>query len=167
MLAPRQKLWSTPQEVMLKAIDVLNLHENDVCFDVGCGDGRFIFELCSHSNCSIIGIEIVEDRCHEIESRLVELNLSNRCQIVNRNALEVDYSTATAFYLYLVPRGLKLFYQNVILKLIENGDKELKVVTYMSPLPVNLLKPTAIYKVTTNSHAGAQWPLFYYHINPK
>ena len=58
MLAPRKTLWSTPQEAMEQAIaffDVrfaflrvdhrfcfLQLTEEDVVYDIGCGDGRFL-----------------------------------------------------------------------------------------------------------------------------
>lgn len=44
MLAPRKKLWSTPQEVLEKAIELLDIKSTDVVYDVGAGDGRFIIE---------------------------------------------------------------------------------------------------------------------------
>jgi len=35
MLAPRKKLWSTPIEVMMKAIDVLQPSKDDILYDIG------------------------------------------------------------------------------------------------------------------------------------
>ena len=43
MLAPRKKLWSTPVEVIDKALELLSPKEEDVLFDIGAGDGRFLW----------------------------------------------------------------------------------------------------------------------------
>ena len=47
MLAPRKKLWSTPPEVLEKALELLDLRGGeggDVLYDIGCGEGRVIIE---------------------------------------------------------------------------------------------------------------------------
>lgn len=38
MLAPRKKLWSTPDTVIAKAIAWVPLQPGDLVGDVGCGD---------------------------------------------------------------------------------------------------------------------------------
>lgn len=35
MLAPRKKLWSTPSEVIDKAIGLLDIRDTDIVYDVG------------------------------------------------------------------------------------------------------------------------------------
>ncbi len=42
MLAPRNKLWSTPIEVVNASIEELNINSNDIIYDIGCGDGRLV-----------------------------------------------------------------------------------------------------------------------------
>jgi len=37
MLAPRKSLWSTPIEVIDKAIEQLNITSNDIVYDIGAG----------------------------------------------------------------------------------------------------------------------------------
>jgi cyclopropane fatty-acyl-phospholipid synthase-like methyltransferase len=43
MLAPRKKLWTSPREALQLAIEALEIKENDVVYDIGCGDGSFLF----------------------------------------------------------------------------------------------------------------------------
>lgn len=74
------------------------------------------------------------------------------------NALEQDYSSGTAFFLYLVPRGLRIF-----LPMLKALNKPVRVVTYMSPLPGEI--PEKILKIQTASHQDAEWPLFVYTLN--
>jgi protein-L-isoaspartate O-methyltransferase len=40
MLAPRDRLWSTPAEVVARAVELLQITELDVVYDIGAGDGR-------------------------------------------------------------------------------------------------------------------------------
>ena len=70
-----------------------------------------------------------------------------------------DYASATAIFLYLVPRGLKL-----MLPILEKVPRKLRVVTYMCPFPDSAIVRN-IVKVKTSKHADAQWPLFVYEIN--
>lgn len=42
MLAPRNKLWSTPLSVIDEAISALEITSSDIVFDIGAGDGRFL-----------------------------------------------------------------------------------------------------------------------------
>ena len=76
------------------------------------------------------------------------------------NALEQDYSTATVFYLYLIPRGLR-----IILPVLKALGKKLRVITYMSPFPESE-SPIDTFHVTSAKHPDAQWPLFLYLIEP-
>ena len=50
MLAPRKKLWSTPSSAVDVALDFASpLKQEDVVFDVGCGDGRVLIRMASRS----------------------------------------------------------------------------------------------------------------------
>eukprot|EP01031_Cornospumella_fuschlensis_P030205 gene30205-36490_t len=110
MLAPRKKLWTTPREVIQHAVQLLQPTENDIVYDIGCGDGPFLIECALNTNArSIVGIEIDEERACVCESNLQSAHIdSNRCKVITQNALEVDFSQGTCFFLYLIPRGLKI-----------------------------------------------------------
>ena len=55
MLAPRKTLWSTPDAVIDKAIEVVShpLTESDCVLDIGCGDVSFVvlIHLLMAMNC--------------------------------------------------------------------------------------------------------------------
>ena len=162
MLAPRKKLWSSPEIVLDKALEMLKIEENDVVYDIGCGDGRFILKCASNTNVKkSIGIEINEERCKEVQNKIDELNLGEKCSILCGNALEMDFSNATAIFIYLVPRGFR-----IILPYLLKLNHPLRVVTYMSPLP----EQTAVqieHVNTSSTDDETRWPLYLYHIHPE
>lgn len=72
MLAPRKKLWSSPDVAVDAAVRLLRPLPTDVVYDIGCGDGRFLVTCALLCGCKCIGIEIDEDRAKEAESKVAE-----------------------------------------------------------------------------------------------
>ena len=85
--------------------------------------------------------------------------MHDHCSVVCANALTVDYSLGTVFYLYLVPRGLRM-----ILPILKALKKPIQVATYMSPFPESE-KPVKVLRCRTSSHSDAMWPVYIYFIN--
>ena len=159
MLAPRKELWSTPLEVIDRAISLLQPGADDLVYDIGAGDGNFIVRCATTTPAALVGVEIDEVRAGEAQNNIDEHGLvENKCKIICGNALEYDYSDGTAFFLYLVPRGLR-----IILPHLQSIPRKIRVVTYMSPLPD--MTAITVTKVSTAAHPEAQWPLFYYELN--
>lgn len=157
MLAPRKKLWSTPKEVIEKAIELLAPTDVDVVYDIGAGDGRFLIRCTETTRAKCVGVEIDETRGKEAERNIDESGVEkSRCQLIIGNALEQDYSSGTLFFLYLVPRGLR-----IILPYLKGLPHKIKIVTYMSPFPEEVT-PVETVKVSTANHTGSEWPLFLY-----
>lgn len=157
-------------------------------FDIGAGDGRFLTTCAKMTGASCIGIEINTDRVEEalqvsdntlliktivcysslysyyancfFVQRIQEEGVEDKCTMIAGNALEQDYSTATVFYLYLIPRGLR-----IILPVLKALGKKLRVITYMAPLPESEI-PLETFQVNSIKHPDAQWPLFLYEIEP-
>ena len=96
-----------------------------------------------------------EDRATADEA---DYNLDRGTIVMIGNALDQDYSSGTLFFLYLIPRGLR-----IILPYLQNLGKKIRVVTYMSPFPEEVV-PAQIVKVTTANHEGADWPLWVYEL---
>lgn len=162
MLAPRKKLWSTPGEALELAIDLLNIHDGDVVYDIGCGDGNFLTMAAKRLPASrfvLKGVEIEAER-----AALAEQRVRSQCgpdadvSILASNALEVDYSDGTCFFMYLIPRGLRL-----ILPLLRKIPHPIRIVTFMNPFVD--IPPTKEFKVSSLGHAESQWPLFYYELS--
>lgn len=49
MLAPRNKLWSTPAAAVDIALRFADLGIDDIVYDVGCGDGRVLIQMAALS----------------------------------------------------------------------------------------------------------------------
>lgn len=191
MLAPRKKLWSTPRAAIDVAANLIQLTSSDTLYDVGCGDGRVIIHLATTTPCSrFVGIEIDEDRAKEAQTNVEEAKLSGQIPdgvsivIRKENALEVDYSEATAVFLYLVPRGLRLI-KPILLQRpsarqnqenASNGDNtttatitndtiaadQLRVVTYMAGFAEERYIKKEL--CTVDHQEGAAWPIYLYHL---
>ncbi len=175
MLAPRKTLWSTPTAAIEQTSNLIQLTSSDTLYDVGCGDGRVIIHLASATPCRrFVGIEIDEGRAQQAQCNVDEARKAGRIPeevsilIRRANALEVDYSEATAVFLYLVPRGLRLI-KPILLQRPkaestkkEGGSDQVRVVTYMSPFAdVRYVKKELC---TVGHQEGAAWPIYLYHL---
>jgi len=161
MLAPRKKLWSTPPSVIAAAANLLTpFTAKAVVYDVGCGDGRVLIHLCGKDTtpegCQFVGVEIDEDRACEARKNISNAGLTNRITVLTENAMLVDFSDATHVFLYLVPRGLRIF--KPILLNSWRGEGVLEVVTYMA----GFLDEVPVEKITVKveHQEGAAWPVF-------
>ncbi|GMH75104.1 hypothetical protein TrRE_jg8061 [Triparma retinervis] len=168
MLAPRKKLWSTPERAVTAAIDfVAPFKEEDVVYDVGCGDGRVLIKFAmlegTSTRTKFVGVEIDEDRANEARENVEREGLSQRIVILCENALMVDYSDATVVFLYLIPRGLRLI-KPILLgeEGKRGGGRRIKIVTYMSEFEGE----TFVRKVNVEPEhqKGAGWPVHLYEL---
>jgi hypothetical protein len=165
------------------------------CFDLGvflgCGDGRVILQWASAYSSldhrenseatvpSFVGIDIDADRIKVAEKALEQarsegridprISISFNCA----NALETTdlYRTATVFFLYLIPRGLRKI-KPYLLQTHQDGDitapngltdqpsKQVRVVTYMSKFPDET--PARSESISVPHQPGASWPLHLY-----
>lgn len=85
----------TPLELIPLIFELVPLNKDDIFVDIGCGDGRILKEA-SKSGCFSIGIEINP----ELATRASQIP---NVKIINKDALEYDYSIATVVYMYLYP----------------------------------------------------------------
>ena len=60
MLAPRKKLWSSPELVLDKALEMLKIEETDVVYDIGCGDGRYAKYITKYVK-KYVGVDIRDE----------------------------------------------------------------------------------------------------------
>ena len=75
MLAPRAKLWSTPDSAIDAAMRLAELDADDVVYDVGCGDGRVLVRMASMSVPP--GVD-VDDECDDFDDANAEVRSTRR-----------------------------------------------------------------------------------------
>lgn len=157
MLAPRRCLWSSPDDAVRAALELLDpLCPEDRVVDLGCGDGRFVIEAAKRAQCCCLGVEIDEDRAEKARENVRREGLEALVEIRCENALSTSVEDADVIYLYLIPRGLGLLAPRLL------GRKR-RIVSYMAPIP----GLTHTKKVTCSPahQPGAAWPLYAYEIN--
>lgn len=177
------------------------MNPGDKVCDIGCGDGRVLIHLAAHwttsiktegdeedrkamvSSVSFMGLDINQDRIEEATSALklaketgrVHPDLSVKFYCANAMDSKHLYASATIFFLYLIPRGLKIF-KPLLLEVVEdriqdtNGDNkedhsekiELTVFTYMSPLPGEKYVKRELCEVA--HQPGTAWPVYLYYL---
>jgi len=188
MLAPRKKLWSTPIGAVDHAIKWTQSElKSNIC-DIGCGDGRIILrwaELYSQlkkddsqstdeqsvADVSFLGIDVDPERIEQCQNDLAKfrsegvIDDSVRVTFVCANALENTpglLQQANIFFLYLIPRGLKLIYPVLMKHMADAKLSEIQVISFMNKIPGE--KPEDRALVTVDHQPGAEWPLYYYKL---
>jgi hypothetical protein len=169
--------------VVQTALDLLNPKPGDILYDIGAGDGNFLIAAAQNTDVGkVIGIEICPER---VTLAIVGKGIdSSRCEMRCGNALEENISDATCLFLYLVPRGLRILLQKLMSEILPNRYsfhcllapssshksfsvflRTVRIVTYMSPFPANVIQPLQTVHVSTQQHGEARWPLFYYEVH--
>ena len=171
-------------QIQEKALELLKLdnngNKNDVLFDLGCGDGRFLVAAAeSHPGLRCVGVEIdpifanrakehisslpedVKERIHIREEDVLKLPMTIPDHENNRNEKNLEDLTimedATALYLFILPKGV-----NKIMPLLDaiidaraKQKRNFRVVSYM--FKIHDWEPTV---KDTTSKAGC--PVYLY-----
>ncbi|MGH2670216.1 MAG: SAM-dependent methyltransferase, partial [bacterium] len=103
----------TPMPVVEAMLELARVHEGDVVFDIGSGDGRIVIAAAELFGARGVGIEIDEELVERSRRTAAEKNLGNKVQIIHANALDVDLSPADVVTVYLTPNGLILLRPNL------------------------------------------------------
>ena len=96
---------------MLKLAD---LSRKDVVYDLGCGDGRLVFQA-SKSAKKAIGYELSIPLY--LFGKLRQLFSRKNAQIRYGNIWKQNYQNADVIFCYLLPKAMKQFYKEVWPKL--------------------------------------------------
>ncbi|ELP94273.1 hypothetical protein EIN_187400 [Entamoeba invadens IP1] len=99
---------STPSTVR-GVVKLLNVTQSDKIIDVGCGDGRFVFEAISQVKCEGVGIDICEDLVKQCNLEAKEKGVETLAHFYVDNFLKEDFSFygCNCISFYLVPKVLK------------------------------------------------------------
>ena len=107
----------TPARAIFTLLAHVNLHAQDVFYDLGAGLGRLPLLVGLLTSAQARGIEIEPAYCHFAQQRAQRLNLS-QVSFINQDARDADYTDGTLFFMYTPFTGRLL--QQVLDKL---GDE--------------------------------------------
>lgn len=107
------------KKILNEIISALELNEQSILYDLGCGDGRILFmAMKANPHILCVGIEIAPFPFLLAKIKSV-FNFSKNIRIVYGNFFKINISSASHVFLYLFPEALD--------KLLPKFEKELKI----------------------------------------
>ena len=104
---PRQGLnapfITTPDSVIEMMVELAELTEDDLVYDLGCGDGRIVITAVLKSGCRGVGFDIDPNRVAEARENAKRNGVENRVTIEEQDVFNVDLSKADVAMTYLLP----------------------------------------------------------------
>ncbi len=107
--APDVIFVPTEFQVVTQMLKLAEVTRNDIVYDLGCGDGRFVVTAARQFGARGVGIDIDPDRISEARELAQRTGADDRVRFVEGDLFEADISEATVVTLYLLTRlNLKL-----------------------------------------------------------
>ncbi len=94
----------TPEEVIAEMLKMGEVGEDDVLYDLGCGDGRIVIKAVRELGCRGVGIDIDPVRIRECRENAANAGVSDKVEFFVRDLFEADISQATVVTLYLLSK---------------------------------------------------------------
>lgn|SRR5699024_2016830 len=92
----------TKQGVVDAMLNLANVSEGDIHYDLGCGDGRIAISAAKRGAVAT-GVDIDPERIKEANENAVEAGVTDKVTFIEGNLFDVDFSDATVLTLYLLP----------------------------------------------------------------
>jgi hypothetical protein len=93
----------TPQEVVDKMLKVAKVTKDDLVYDLGCGDGRFVVTAAKKYGCKAVGYDISPRRVRESRENVKKNGLEQLVRIEQKDIFTLDLSKADVITLFLLP----------------------------------------------------------------
>jgi SAM-dependent methyltransferase len=94
---------TSPDRVVDEMVKLAALSEQDLAYDLGCGDGRIVVTAALQSGCRGVGFDIDPKLVKEARKNAQEHDVADRVQIVEQDVFMVDLSKADVCMMYLLP----------------------------------------------------------------
>ncbi len=93
----------SPLDVVDEMIILAHVHETDLVYDLGCGDGRIVIAAAAKTGARGVGVDIDPRRITESSEAALRADVDGLTQFVNRNLFAADIGDATVLFLFLFP----------------------------------------------------------------
>jgi ribosomal protein L11 methylase PrmA len=93
----------TPEPVVDAMMQLADVHEGDVLYDLGCGDGRLVIAAARRGARKAVGVDIDPQRIAEAQANARAAGVADQVTFVQGDLFQVDFSDATVVTLYLLP----------------------------------------------------------------
>lgn len=94
---------STPEPVVMAMLRLAAVRQNDMVYDLGCGDGRIVIAAARDFGARGVGIDIDPRRIEEANAAARSAGVSGNVRFAVQDLFKTDFSEATVMALYLYP----------------------------------------------------------------
>jgi len=112
----------TPQRVVERMLEMADVSETDVVYDLGSGDGRFVITAAQQYGARGVGIEIDPELIRTARAKARLAGVSDRVTFRQGNLFDVDLHNASVVTLYL-QADLNLRLRPKLLLQLDPGDR--------------------------------------------
>lgn len=92
----------TPEEVVMEMLNTARVTQNDIVYDLGCGDGRTVITAAKVFGARGVGVDIDPVRIRESDENARKIGVTDRVKFIERDLFKTDISEATVVFLYLL-----------------------------------------------------------------
>ena len=110
----------TAAETVSRMLELADVTESDVVYDLGSGDGRIPIAAARQYGARGVGIEIDPGRVQRARENAQEAGVADRVEFRHGDLFEADLSEATVVTLYLLP-GINIELRPKLLEELEPG----------------------------------------------
>jgi len=93
----------TPQRIVEEMLQMAEVTKDDIVYDLGCGDGRFVITAAKKYGARGIGIDIDPERIKESYQNARLAGVNDRVKFKEGDLFETNIREATLVALYLLP----------------------------------------------------------------
>ncbi len=95
----------TPQVVVDEMLRIAGVSQEDVIYDLGCGDGRFVITAAKVYGVRGVGIDIDKKMIEDSIENARAAGVEHLVEFIEMDATKADVSEATVVVLYLLPES--------------------------------------------------------------
>jgi SAM-dependent methyltransferase len=92
----------TPEEVVMEMLNTARVTQNDMVYDLGCGDGRTVITAAKLFGARGVGVDIDPVRIRESYENARKIGVDDRVRFLEKDLFKTDLSEATVVFLYLL-----------------------------------------------------------------
>ena len=93
----------TPNDVVMKMLELARVTKNDLVYDLGCGDGRIVVLAAKKCGCQGVGYDIDPQRIKECHANAKKYGVEALVTFEQEDIFKLDLSKASVITLYLLP----------------------------------------------------------------
>jgi SAM-dependent methyltransferase len=112
----------TPQLIVEDLLKMSEVNRNDIVYDLGCGDGRFVITAAKQYGSRGVGIDIDPERIKESNQNARIAGVMDKVRFIEADLFETDIREATVVALYLLP-DLNMQLRPKLLKDLKPGSR--------------------------------------------